>query len=204
MTYITCRIYTGTSTHTPQQLSDIVAQELVPSLANAGGLLRYITLEFAGDRVGSFSAYVDQNAAERGAKLANVWTDSTGIMSGFRLTANYSGDLLYSFAGDAKLIAGCAGVIRLYDTEASDIDIEKAYTEQEVTIQGFAGLARLSVVRLSQRRVGTFSSYSDRDSANLSTQLARDLRAQAGSQSQKVFPTDPEILEAQVLGVYNG
>jgi hypothetical protein len=203
MPYVTSRIYAGKGSTSIQELNDIVQKELVPELAKAGGLFRYIALEFTDGRIGSFSAYQDKTSADRAQSIAARWASSTGVMHNYKLAASYDGDVLLTLSGKAELTPGAAGIIRIYDTAASEADIRAAFEEVAPKIEGFAGLIRLNVVKLSSGGLGTFSSYDTPESAAQVTQYARETRSKAGSLMQKVLPKDPETIETTLISIYN-
>ena len=201
MTYIASRLYAGSSSRSPQESSDMVKQELVPQLTNAGGLLRYITLETKDGRVGSFSAYETKAAAEVARKIATEWMNGTGAMSGYKLSESYEGDLIASVSGKAELQAGAAGIIRIYDTDASDEDLRAAMEETKQAVESVPGLIRFNLVRLSTGAAATFSSFDTLEHATQLTQVAKNSRNVAGSRMRKVFPKDPEQIDVTLVDI---
>jgi hypothetical protein len=64
------------------------------------------------------------------------------------------------------------------------------------------GLARYTVVKLTDGRVGIFNSFDSQANARKSSEEAKSLRAKSGTLIARVLPSDPQILEGTVVGVY--
>jgi len=202
MTYVACRLFSGSSSRSIKELSDIAKQELATQLAKAGGLIRYITLEAKDGRIGSYSAYEDQSAAERARKIATEWISSTDVMSDYKLAESYEGELVASLSGKAELRAGAAGIIRIYATDASDEDLKAAVEETRAAVEAIPGLIRFNLVRLSSGGAATFSSFDTQENANQLTQVAKNARNVGGSQMQKAFPQAPEQIDVTLIDIF--
>ena len=70
------------------------------------------------------------------------------------------------------------------------------------TIRSFPGLARYTVAKLTDGRVGIFCSFDTLENARKSSAEAKSLRAKSGTLLARVLPSDPQILEGTVVGIY--
>jgi hypothetical protein len=205
MPYVMARLFSGPSDQSPEQLDHIARQELVPQLLQIPGLLRYSTLQFNDGRVGSFSVYENREAAERGLRVASEWVSNTAAVSNYRLDETLRGEVTYTLVGQGnQLQRNLYGVARIYETIARAEDIARALQEEaaEILHESTPGLVRYSLVRLDDGRVGAFTAFEDRESAQQITERARELRNKAGSKLRHFLPTDPELYEGIILGTY--
>jgi hypothetical protein len=205
MPYVVARLFSGPSDQSPEQLDRIARQELVPQLLQIPELLRYSTLQLNDGRVGSFSVYETREAAERGLRVASEWVSSTEAVSNYRLDETLRGKVAYTLAGQGnQLQRNLYGVARIYETIARAEDIARALQEEaaEILHESTPGLVRYSLVRLDDGRVGAFTAFEDRESAQQITERARELRNKAGSKLRHFLPTDPELYEGIILGTY--
>jgi hypothetical protein len=205
MPYVMARLFSGPSDQSPEQLDRIARQELVPQLLQIPELLRYSTLQLNDGRVGSFSVYETREAAERGLRVASEWVSSTEAVSNYRLDETLRGEVAYTLVGQGdQLQRNLYGVARIYETIARAEDIVRALQEEaaEILHESTPGLVRYSLVRLDDGRVGAFTAFEDRESAQQITERARELRNKAGSKLRHFLPTDPELYEGIILGTY--
>jgi len=205
MPYVMARLFSGPSDQSPEQLDRIARQELVPQLLQIPGLLRYSTLQLNDGRVGSFSVYETRAAAERGLRVASEWVSSTEAVSNYRLDETLRGEVAYTLVGQGdQLQRNLYGVARIYETIARAEDIVRALQEEaaEILHESTPGLVRYSLIRLDDGRVGAFTAFEDRESAQQITERARELRNKAGSKLRHFLPTDPELYEGIILGTY--
>jgi hypothetical protein len=205
MPYVVARLFSGPSDQSPEQLDRIARQELVPQLLQIPELLRYSTLQLNDGRVGSFSVYETREAAERGLRVASEWVSSTEAVSNYRLDETLRGEVAYTLVGQGdQLQRNLYGVARIYETIARAEDIVRALQEEaaEILHESTPGLVRYSLVRLDDGRVGAFTAFEDRESAQQITERARELRNKAGSKLRHFLPTDPELYEGIILGTY--
>jgi hypothetical protein len=205
MPYVMARLFSGPSDQSPEQLDRIARQELVPQLLQIPGLLRYSTLQLNDGRVGSFSVYETREAAERGLRVASEWVSSTEAVSNYRLDETLRGEVAYTLVGQGnQLQRNLYGVARIYETIARAEDIARALQEEaaEILQESTPGLVCYSLVRLDDGRVGAFTAFEDRESAQQITERARELRNKAGSKLRQFLPTDPELYEGIIIGTY--
>jgi hypothetical protein len=205
MPYVVARLFSGPSDQSPEQLDRIARQELVPQLLQIPELLRYSTLQLNDGRVGSFSVYETREAAERGLRVASEWVSSTEAVSNYRLDETLRGEVAYTLVGQGdQLQRNLYGVARIYETIARAEDIVRALQEEaaEILHESTPGLVRYSLIRLDDGRVGAFTAFEDRESAQQITERARELRNKAGSKLRHFLPTDPELYEGIILGTY--
>jgi hypothetical protein len=204
MAYVVVRIFSSSGDlKNVDEVSDIALRELCPKLTAAGGLVRFVTISFSDGRYGSFSAYESPDAARRGHQIAIEWVKSHPDAKGVNLAETMEGDVVYAAEGTVKMTGGLHGVARIYRTNASVSDIRSAFeSEGPAAMQTFVGLARYSVVKLNDGRVGTFGSFDTPENARKSSEEARRVRAKAGSQIGRCLPSDPQVLEGTVIGVY--
>ena len=204
MAYVVVRIFTSPGMKkSADEVSQIAHRELVPKLTAAGGLIRFVTIGFSDGRYGSFSAYESQDAAKRGHQIAVEWVKGHPDAQGVSLSETMEGDVVYAAEGTVNMTGGLHGVARVYRSNASVSDIKSAFeSEGPAAISAFVGLARYSVVKLADGRVGTFGSFNSPENARKSSEEARRVRAQAGSQIGRCLPSDPQVLEGTIFGVY--
>jgi quinol monooxygenase YgiN len=205
MPYVVARIYSGSSHQNPEQLNRMALQDLVPQMLQVPGLLRYSTLQFNDGRVGSFSAYENREAVERGLRVASEWLSSTEAVRNYKLDETLRGEVVYTLVGRGnQLQRNAYGVARIYETIARAEDVARALQEEaaETLSEATPGLIRYSLVRLDDGRIGAFSAFEDQASAQRTTELARELRSKAGSKLRHYLPTDPDLYEGIILGTY--
>jgi hypothetical protein len=204
MAYVVVRIFSSSGMKkSADEASEIAHRELVPKLTAAGGLIRFVTIAFSDGRYGSFSAYESQDVARRGNQIALEWVKGHPDAQGASLAETMEGDVVYAAEGTVNMKGGLHGVARVYRTNASVSDIKSAFeSEGPAAIRAFVGLARYSVVKLTDGRVGTFGSFDTPENARKSSEEARRVRAQAGSQIGRCLPSDPQLLEGTIFGVY--
>ncbi len=183
------------------QKQKVLEQELLPRLRAAGGLLRYTTLLLNDGRVGSVSTYEDKEAADRGRQIGRDWMHSTDIMSNYKPAESYEGEVVYMLTGE-DLQPGAYGVARIYDTDASSEAVRAATEELAGAIQAVPGFMHLTAVMLPGQGVAVLTTFKTLEGASQLTENAKEARAVSGSSLQKVFPEDPESIEARVLGTY--
>jgi hypothetical protein len=204
MTYVVVRIFDGSGVKkSADEVSEIALRELCPKLNSAGGLIRFLTISFSDKRYGSFSAYEDQASARRGHQIATEWVKGHPDAQGVKLLETMEGEVAYSAEGSVKMAGGLHGVIRLYKSDASLSDLGKAFeSEGPAAMRSFVGLARYTVVKLTDGRVGTFGSFDTPANAGKSSEEAKKVRATSGSQIGRLLTSDPQVQEATVIGAY--
>jgi hypothetical protein len=203
MPYIAVRIFSAASPANPEELSALAIGEVAPKLAAIPGFMRYATIAFADGRYGSFSAYESQDAARQGQKIAVEWVKGHSAMKGAKLDDTMEGDQIYAEVGQVPMKAPLYGNLRIYTTSASSSEIKDLF-EKELgsTIREFTGLARYSVAKLTDGRVGVFNAFDTKENAAKSSEEAKKVRATTGSQVGRLLPSDPQTLECTVLGIY--
>lgn len=201
MTYAVVRVLEGTSTRTPQELSDIAEQELMPQLAKSGGLLRYTTLTFSAGRIGSFTAYQDKDAAEHGVKVATEWLEDTGAMADYEVVQTLQGEVCYTLNDPGnKPLKGASGVGRIYETSASGNEVRAALEPFADQIKDITGFLRLNAIKLDDGTgIAVFSAFQTAAGVGQLTELASSKRAESGSSLRQVLPNNPKTMELKII-----
>jgi len=92
---------------------------------------------------------------------------------------------------------------RIYKTSASSDELITAL-EQEAgdVIRNLPGLSRYGVVKMIEGRIGMFMGFDTLENARQSTEQAKNLRNKTGSRLAALLPSDPQVLEGRLVGVY--
>jgi hypothetical protein len=199
------RIYSGSGAHGAEELAAIALKELAPKLVEGGGLTRYTTIVFSDGRLGSFSAYESQQAAGHGQQIAAELVKGHKAFQNLKLDETMEGEVLYTAQGSVPMTGRLHGVSRVYTTSASTDEVKDAFeNEADEVIRSFPGLVRHTVVKLTDGRIGVFSSFDSQENARKSSEQAKSLRAKSGTKIARTLPSDPEILEGTVIGSHHG
>jgi hypothetical protein len=205
MAYVMARIYSDSGTIGAEELAQLALKELAPKLGEGGGLTRYVTIVFSDGRLGSFSAYESQEAAKRGQQIAAELVKGHKDFQSLKLDETMEGEVIYAAQGSVPMTGRLHGVSRVYTTNASVNDVKDAFeNEAGEIIQSFPGLARYTVAKLSDGRIGVFNSFDSQENAKKSSEQARSLRAKSGSKIARTLPSDPQTLEGTVIGSHPG
>ena len=202
MAYVVIRLYSGTGAKTAEQLAALAIDELAPKLAAGPGLSRYATAVMADGRYGSFSAYESQDAARRGQQIASEWVKGHSAMQGAKLDETLEGEVIYA-EQVVPMKGGLYGMIRLYMNSAPTGEVKEAFEKEASSIiRGLTGLARYTVAKLTDGRIGIFNSFDTQENARKSSEEAKKLRGASGSQIGRVLPSDPQMIEGRLIGAY--
>jgi hypothetical protein len=201
MAYAVARTYSGCTA--PEEAAGIALKELAPKLGAGGGLTRYATIAFADGRVGSFSVYASQDAAKRAQPIAAEFVKGHNAFKSLKLDETMEGEVIYTVQGSVPMTGRLHGISRIYTTGASDAEVKEAFESVGDTIRSFTGLARYTVAKLIDGRVGIFCSFDTLESARKSSAEAKSLRAKSGTLLARVLPSDPQILEGTVVGTHS-
>jgi hypothetical protein len=205
MAYVMARIYSSSGTMGAEQLAQLALKDLAPKLAEGGGLTRYVTIVFSDGRLGSFSAYDSQEAAKRGQQIAADLVKGHKDFQGLKLDETMEGEVIFAAQGSVPMTGRLHGVSRVYTTSASVADVKDAFeNEAAEIIRSFPGLARYTVAKLTDGRIGVFNSFDSPENAKKSSEQARSLRAKSGSKIARTLPSDPQTLEGVVIGSHQG
>jgi hypothetical protein len=205
MAYAMARIYSSSGTMGAEELAGIALKDLAPKLGEGGGLTRYATIVFSDGRLGSFSAYDSQEAAKRGQQIAADLVKGHKDFQSLKLDETMEGEVIYAVQGSVPMTGRLHGVSRVYTTSASISDVKDAFeNEAGEIIRTFPGLARYTVCKLTDGRIGVFSSFDSQENAKKSSEQARSLRAKSGTKIARTLPSDPQILEGTVIGSHQG
>ena len=118
---------------------------------------RYVTIVFSDERLGSFSAYDSQEAAKRGQQIAAELVKGHKDFQGLKLDGNDEGGGYFRGAGSVPMTGRLHGVSRVYTTSASVADVKDAFENEAAgIIRSFPGLARYTVAKLTDGRIGVF------------------------------------------------
>ena len=201
MAYAVARTYSGCTA--PEEAAGIALKELAPKLSAGGGLTRYATVAFSDGRVGSFSVYEGQDAAKRAQPIAAQFVKGHSAFKNLKLDEAMEGEVIYTVQGSVPMTGRLHGISRIYTTSASDAEVKEAFESVGDTIRSFMGLARYTVAKLTDGRVGIFCSFDTLENARKSSAEAKSLRAKSGTLLARVLPSDPQILEGTVVGTHS-
>ena len=157
MAYAVSRVYSGCTA--PEEVAGIALKELAPKLGAGGGLTRYAPVAFSDGRVGSFSVYENQDAAKRSQQIAAEFVKGHNSFKNLKLDETIEGEVISTMQGSAPMSGRLHGVSRIYTTSASVSEVMDALKEASDAIRSFPGLARYTVVKLTDGRVGIFNSF---------------------------------------------
>jgi hypothetical protein len=203
MAYVVVRLYSGTGSMTAEQLSALAIDELAPKLANGPGFTRYATAVMADGRYGSFSAYESQDAARRGQQIAAEWVKDHTAMQSAKLDETLAGEVIFAEQGEVPMKEGLHGIMRFYTTSAPTSEVKEAFEKEASSIiRASSGLARYTVAKLTDGRIGIFNSFDTQENARQLSEEAKKLRGTSGTAIGRVLPSDPQTIEGTLIGVY--
>jgi hypothetical protein len=160
MAYVMARIYSSSGTIKAEELAQLALKDLAPKLGEGGGLTRYATIVFSDGRLGSFSAYESQDAAKRGQQIAAELVKGHKDFQSLKLDETMEGEVIYAVQGSVPMTGRLHGVSRVYTTSASIDELKDAFeSEAGEILRTFPGLARFTVAKLTDGRIGVFNSF---------------------------------------------
>ncbi|WP_428491627.1 hypothetical protein [Rhodopila sp.] len=163
----------------------------------------YSTLALTDGRFGSSSLYQSRGDADRGREIAKDWVQATPIMRDYKIDENIDGEVGLMIEGRVKPEGRHHRIGRIYKSAATVDEVTTALEEEggEI-IRSFPGLIRYSVMHIYDGRIGTFGSFDTQENARNSSTQAAALRNKSDSKIARVFPGEPEVMEATILSTY--
>jgi hypothetical protein len=200
MAYYLARLYEGSGSTDPEELSQDTVRELLPQLQEAGGLLRYTTFVTDDGRIGSASTYENREAAQRGLEIARQWAKASSVTTGYQHSQTVQGEIVRRMTGDAPRDTSAVGVGRLYRTGASAEQVASAIADHGIPGAQLPGRVVTVVVQLDDGRVGTFANYDSGESMERHAEYIRRQRRELDP-IKSVLPNDPEEIRVRILSV---
>src|SRR4051812_27185443 len=99
MTHVVARIFSGSGDRPPEELDQIVQQEVLPHILSIPGLGRISTLSFNDGRVGTFAVYENREAADKAIAIANEKIKNTPVLASYKLVETLRGDIVTTITG---------------------------------------------------------------------------------------------------------
>jgi len=188
MAYFVLRRYSGRGAGSADEALAKVQSELFPKLKEAGGLLRYTTLVMDDGGIASSSVYENKESARRGVEVAAEVVSKARFLQGYKLDQVLEGEVArridHNAQGQAKY-----GVARIFKTNASATQIADAMAVPP-DVFAVPGRVRTFVVQLTDGRVGGFSSFDSKDTADRVSEEIKRVRANQSSPMSKLARTE--------------
>jgi len=201
MTYYVLRLYSGSGDRAPEQLlREVVMNEALPLLRQAGGLRRYMTFIPDQGGIGSASVYDNKEAAQKGLRIAREWVQNTKAAQGYQLSFAAEGEIIRVIEGAAQNEEVRFGAVRVYHTPASPEQVADVIASRQPQ-GGREGLVRTAVVDLGGGCVATFSGYTSEQAQQEHDNVIQQHRSEAGNPTKDVLPNDPEQFFVRVASV---
>jgi hypothetical protein len=186
MAYLVLRQYSGRGTGSADEVLAKVQSDLFPKLKEAGGLLRYTTLVMDDGGIASSSVYENKESARRGVEVAAEVVSKARFLQGYKLDQVLEGEVArridHNAQGQAKY-----GVARIFKTNASATQIADAMAVPP-DVFAVPGRVRTFVVQLTDGRVGGFSSFDSKETADRVSEEIKRVRASQSSPMSKLVP----------------
>jgi hypothetical protein len=186
MAYFVLRRYTGSGARSAVDILSAVQSELFPTLKAAGGLVRYTTLVMDDGGIASTSVYDNKEAAQRGVQVAAEVVSKAQFLQGYKLDQVLEGEIARRIDHNSQMQAKY-GVARIFKTSASAAQIADAMA-QPPDVFAVPGRVRTFVVQLSDGRVGGFSSFDSKETADRVSEEIKRVRANLDSPMVKLAP----------------
>jgi hypothetical protein len=186
MAYLVFRRYSGSGPRSVEETLLAVQSELFPKLKEAGGLTRYTTLIMDDGGIASASVYDNQQAAQRGVKVAADVVSKAQFLQGYKLDQVLEGEIARRIDHNSETHAKY-GVARIFKTSASAAQIADAMA-QPPDVFAVPGRVRTFVVQLSDGRVGGFSSFDSKETADKVSKVIEKVRANPSAPMVKLAP----------------
>lgn len=186
MAYFVLRRYSGSGNRSVDETLSTVQSELFPKLKEAGGLVRYTTLVMDDGGIASSSVYDNKEAAQRGVQVAAEVVSKAQFLQGYKLEQVLEGEIARRIDHNSHLQAKY-GVARIFKTSASAAQIADAMA-QPPDVFAVPGRVRTFVVQLSDGRVGGFSSFDSKETAERVSEEIKKVRANPGTPMVKLAP----------------
>jgi hypothetical protein len=197
MSYFVMRLYAGSSGRSVDETLTAVQSELFPKLKEAGGLIRYTTLEMDGGGIASTSVYENKEAAQRGVQVAADVVSKAQFLQGYKLTSVLEGEIARRIDHNPQAHA-TYGVARIFKTGASAAEIADAMA-QPPDVFAVPGRVRSFIVHLTDGRVGGFFSFDTKATAERVDQEIQRVRASGSSPMSKLTREPPEIVSGRIV-----
>jgi hypothetical protein len=186
MAYFVLRRYSGSGDRSVDETLSAVQSELFPKLKEAGGLVRYTTLVMDDGGIASSSVYDNKEAAQRGVQVAAEVVSKAQFLQGYKLDQVLEGEIARRIDHNSQVQAKY-GVARIFKTSASAAQIADAMA-QPPDVFAVPGRVRTFVVQLSDGRVGGFSSFDSKETADRVSEEIKRVRANADTPMVKLAP----------------
>ena len=148
--------------------------------------------------------YDHKEIAVRSEKIAAEWRSKSAIMQDFRRTELLCGQIVYA-CGDAsnRVSRGNAAAIRVYDTGASPHSVAQALEQEaEPILKASDGLIRYGCVALEAGGFAIVTASATPEAASSLAEQAWGARNKSGSLLNKVFPTEPRVMQGVIVGAH--
>jgi hypothetical protein len=186
MAYFVLRRYSGSGDRSVDETLAAVQSELFPKLKEAGGLVRYTTLVMDDGGIASSSVYDNKEAAQRGVQVAAEVVSKAQFLQGYKLDQVLEGEIARRIDHNSQVQAKY-GVARIFKTSASAAQIADAMA-QPPDVFAVPGRVRTFVVQLSDGRVGGFSSFDSKETADRVSEEIKRVRAKPDTPMVKLAP----------------
>jgi hypothetical protein len=174
-----------------------VQSELFPKLKEAGGLIRYTTLVMDDGGIASSSVYDSKEAAQRGVQVAADVVSKAQFLQGYKLDQVLEGEIARRIDHDSQAQAKY-GVARVFKTSASAAQIADAMA-QPPDVFAVPGRVRTFVVQLADGRVGGFSSFDSKETADRVSEEIKKVRANPNAPMVKLAPDVAEQFAGRIV-----
>jgi hypothetical protein len=186
MAYFVLRRYSGSGDRSVNETLAAVQSELFPKLKEAGGLVRYTTLVMDDGGIASSSVYDNKEAAQRGVQVAAEVVSKAQFLQGYKLGQVLEGEIARRIDHNPQTQAKY-GVARIFKTSSSAAQIADAMA-QPPDVFAVPGRVRTFVVQLSGGRVGGFSSFDSKETADRVFEEIKRVRANPDTPMVKLAP----------------
>jgi len=186
MPYFVLRRYSGQASRSADETLATVQTELFPKLKETGGLIRYTTLVMDDGGIASSSVYENKEAAQRGVRVAAEVVSKAQFLQGYKLEHVLEGEIARRIDHNSQVQAKY-GVARVFKTSASAVQIADAMA-QPPDVFAVPGRVRTFVVQLTDGRVGGFSSFDSKETADRVSEEIKKVRANPNAPMVKLAP----------------
>ena len=186
MAYLVLRRYSGRGTVSADETLARVQSELFPKLKEAGGLVRYTTLVMDDGGIASSSVYDNKEAAQRGLQVAAEVVSQAQFLQGYKLDQVFAGEVARRIDHSPQTQARY-GVARIFKTSAPAAQIADAMAEPP-DVFAVPGRVRTFVVQLGDGRVGGFSSFDSKATADRVADEIKKVRSDPNAAMVKLVP----------------
>jgi hypothetical protein len=153
---------------------------------------------------GSYAVCDHREIAGRSEKIAAEWRSKSAIMQHFKQTELLCGQIVYAY-GDAsnRVSRGNGAAIRVYDTGASPLSVTQALEQEaEPILKASPGVIRYGCVALESGGFAIVTASETQEAAAWLTEQAWGARNKSGSLLNKVFPSEPRVMQGLIVGAH--